>query len=149
MNQYLIRRVHPDDLPAILGIEQTSFHADAYSAADFCQYYCSDRELFLVGHTGHGLHGYIIGRTSGERAKITSLAVHPQYRRAQLGTQLVLSLFSSLQARAVEVVDLEVRPTNRGALAFWARHGFALAGRIPDYYADGADALRMRRYITL
>jgi ribosomal-protein-alanine N-acetyltransferase len=45
-------------------------------------------------------------------------------------------------------MTLEVATNNNGAQAFYQRLGYHAAGRIPGYYADGTDALVMRKLLN-
>jgi ribosomal-protein-alanine N-acetyltransferase len=52
---------------------------------------------------------------------------------------------AAARARGAAAMFLEVAAGNTPALALYAREGFAEVGRRRRYYADGADALVLRR----
>lgn len=86
-----------------------------------------------------GLAGYWL--IAGE-AHIITIAVHPYWQNLGLGQWLLLSIFEDALARGATVATLEVRPSNRAALALYHKFGFEQVGRRPRYYPDtGEDAL--------
>jgi ribosomal-protein-alanine N-acetyltransferase len=71
-----------------------------------------------------------------------NIAVVPERRREGIATQLMHTLFD--QAGEEARFTLEVRTSNRGAIAMYERFGFRPAGHRRRYYHDnGEDALIM------
>ncbi len=86
-----------------------------------------------------GLAGYWL--IAGEMHVIT-IAIDPGWKRAGLGQWLLFSLLTDAQSRGAEVATLEVRPSNRPAIALYQKFGFEPVGQRPRYYPDtGEDAL--------
>ncbi len=84
-----------------------------------------DRELFLLAWEGDALVGTLIGAWDGWRANMYRLAVHPDYRRRGIATELI---------RRVEELLLRLGATRVYALAlidspeagpFWSALGYA------------------------
>ena len=63
-----------------------------------------------------------------KRAVVDDFYVDPQYRRKGYGSAMVKWLFSHLDNRGIEQIDLNVRRDNPKALAFWQAQGFGIAG---------------------
>lgn len=81
-----------------------------------------------------------------DEAHITLLAVHPSVRRQGLGKLLMWALLQCSYQRGMKRATLEVRPSNRGAIALYEYFGFKPAGRRKGYYRDtGEDALILWR----
>jgi ribosomal-protein-alanine N-acetyltransferase len=77
-----------------------------------------------------------------EEAHITILAVHPDCQRQGLGQVLLWALLRSAWKRGLEWATLEVRVSNRTAIALYQKFGFSEVGRRRRYYQDtGEDAL--------
>ncbi|NJL40358.1 MAG: ribosomal protein S18-alanine N-acetyltransferase [Leptolyngbyaceae cyanobacterium SM1_4_3] len=77
-----------------------------------------------------------------EEAHITILAVHPDYQRQGLGQVLLWALLRSAGQRGLEWATLEVRASNRAAIALYQKFGFSEVGKRRRYYQDtGEDAL--------
>lgn len=78
-----------------------------------------------------------------DEGHITTIAVHPDYRRRGIGELLLLDLFEQSAQRGVVRLTLEVRVSNLPAQALYQKYGFVTAGRRLRYYANGEDALIM------
>lgn len=131
----MIRDCTPDDLPAVLDIEQRSF-AHPYTLFVFKKYL---RATFLVLEEQRIL-GYAIGVKMGCKGIIISLAVHPEHRRRGYGSRLVNVVTERLEA---SVLEIQVRRDNAGAQRFYAAVGFQKSHVVPHYYANGEDAVIM------
>ncbi len=81
---------------------------------------------------------------TGEEAHVTTIAVHPQWRRRGLGEWTLLQLIGVARAGGAEVVTLEVRVSNQAAIRLYEKLGFQTVGRRKGYYIDTReDALLM------
>jgi ribosomal-protein-alanine acetyltransferase len=129
-------------------IEQLSFGADAYPESLFRLYAADPQAVFLLAESEGARHtaiaGYIIVRFDRWGAEIVSLAVDPEFRRRGIGRALLRSAIRQTSRRSARSVRLMVRVDNTSAAKFYRDHGFRSIGRIPDYYEDGAAAIRMR-----
>jgi len=87
--------------------------------------------------------GFVLVRAIAGEAEILTLAVLPEARRQGLGQGLMAA------ARGAAAMLLEVATDNAPAQALYASLGFAKVGRRRRYYADGRDALVLRRELAL
>lgn len=79
-----------------------------------------------------------------EEAHITTIAVHPEWRRRGLGEWTLLHLIGVARAGGAERVTLEVRVSNEPAIQLYEKLGFQMVGRRRGYYIDTReDALLM------
>jgi ribosomal protein S18 acetylase RimI-like enzyme len=72
-------------------------------------------------------------------ADLDKVAVHPDARGSGVGRRVVEATLADAATHGVEVVTLEVRGNNHGAIALYERCGFTRAGLVPNAVADGAD----------
>ena len=72
---------------------------------------------------------------------LTAIAVHPLHRRLGLGKILLSSIFHKASAEGCRRATLEVKSSNREALALYQSCGFITAGCRRNYYKNGSDAL--------
>lgn len=80
----------------------------------------------------------------GGEAHISTIAVHPDYRRQGLGELLLLHMLDRAADEGSEFVTLEVRVSNRAAQRLYEKYGFQAVGRRQRYYTDDhEDALLM------
>jgi [ribosomal protein S18]-alanine N-acetyltransferase len=80
--------------------------------------------------------GILIGRAAADEFEILNLAVGKACRRRGIATQLVRFALEHVRAAGARRTYLEVRASNAGAIAFYARMGFLECGRRPNYYRD-------------
>jgi [ribosomal protein S18]-alanine N-acetyltransferase len=89
--------------------------------------------------------GMILARVAADEAEVLTLAVAPEARRQGIGTTLLETALRLARVRGARTAFLEVSDANTPARSLYKRAGFTLAGRRPRYYADGTDALVLRR----
>lgn len=79
-----------------------------------------------------------------DEAHITTIAMHPNYRRLGLGEFMLTSLIDIAYSIHAKWVTLEVRVTNASAQNLYRKYGFHEAGIRHRYYSDNnEDALIM------
>ncbi len=79
-----------------------------------------------------------------DEAHITTIAMHPDYRRRGLGEWLLVNLIDIAYAIGAKWVTLEVRVSNYTAQNLYRKYGFREAGLRHRYYSDNQeDALIM------
>jgi ribosomal-protein-alanine N-acetyltransferase len=79
-----------------------------------------------------------------DEAHITTIAMHPDYRRRGLGEFMLVSLIDIAYTIGAKWVTLEVRVSNYTAQNLYRKYGFREAGLRHRYYSDNQeDALIM------
>jgi len=81
-------------------------------------------ELFLVATLGDALVGSAMVGFDGHRGWVYSLAVLPSHQRGGIGAALVRRLEMALAERGCLKINLQVRTTNTGVLAFYEKLGY-------------------------
>jgi ribosomal protein S18 acetylase RimI-like enzyme len=114
----LWRLVFPDDPP----------HNDP--ATVIRQKLAVQRHLFLVALVDGALAGTALAGYDGHRGWVYKVAVHPQRRRAGVGTSLVRRAEEGLRALGCTKVNLQVRASNAGVVAFYQSLGYHVEDRI-------------------
>ena len=87
-------------------------------------------EWFLVAESGGRLVGAVMAGYDGHRGWINYLAVEPGRQRAGVGRQLMSEAERVLRAAGCPKINLQVRPENQAAIAFYERLGFVVEGAI-------------------
>ncbi len=86
--------------------------------------------------------GYLVYWVAAGEMHILNLAVHPHWRRRGVARLLLTAGLGRARGQGARTAWLEVRPSNRPALALYESLGFVPVGRRPGYYEDtGEDAL--------
>ena len=96
-----------------------------------------------VSERGNEIIGIVVGRKVLDEAEILNLAVKSGARRQGEGRTLVGRLMEELRRNGVSRVFLEVRESNRGAIAFYEKLGFRLVGERRDYYQDPPESAKV------
>ena len=89
-----------------------------------------ERDLLLVAAVGDAVVGTVMGGYDGHRGWVYSVAVRPGERRKGVGTALLRRLEEALVARGCLKVNLQVRASNAGVVAFYERLGYAVEQRV-------------------
>lgn len=98
-----------------------------------------DRRLLLVAESGDGrIEAFCLVTLVLNEASLLLIAVSSRVRGQGLGGLLLQALLDALERRRVHRCLLEVRETNRAALALYRRCGFVSDGRRRDYYPAAA-----------
>lgn len=141
----MIRTMKREDVPQIAELERRCF-SDPWSEASIASELENDLSLWLVEEADGVVRGYIGSQSVPPDCDIMNLAVAPDARRQRLGRLLLRSLLDALQARGIERVFLEVRPSNLPARALYDAFGFAQVGVRKQYYVNPTeDALILRK----
>jgi ribosomal-protein-alanine N-acetyltransferase len=133
-----------DDLDEVLEIERASF-LTPWSRGAFRYELTQNRVArSLVVRLGRELAGYLCLWEIGHEIHITNLAVRPALRRRGVARALLGHVLAGARRDGIELVFLEVRPTNLQAVSLYESFGFRVIGRRKGYYFDtGEDALVM------
>ena len=83
-----------------------------------------DPDLFLIAEWNGRMVGTIIGGYDGRRGMIYHLAVHPEFRRQSLASQLLAEVEKRLQARGCIKCYLLVFADNLDAARFYENRGW-------------------------
>lgn len=127
-----IRGMTHDDLAMVSDIERRSYEFP-WSHGVF-------RDCLLAGYRSSVLireervAGYGILSIAAGEAHILNLCVDPEFRSMGYGEKLLNTLLSQARAASVREVLLEVRPSNKTALALYRKKGFFQVANRPAYY---------------
>lgn len=139
-----IQTVRPDDLPAVLGLEQSGFPAgQRWSERSWLGEVLGEGRTTLLART-HVPVGAIALQTVGEVADLLRLVVDPRHRRLGIGAALVGAGLESVRYAGASSVLLEVAADNSPAIALYRGLGFDPLTRRADYYGPGRHAVIMR-----
>ena len=132
------------DIGAAHEIERLSF-STPWPAYAFEQELTANRlARYVVARSGSTVVGFGGVWLMVDEAHVTTIGVHPDWRRQGVGRRLLVALIDLAEELRASRVTLEVRAGNTGAQALYAELGFDVAGRRPNYYTDDhEDALVM------
>jgi ribosomal protein S18 acetylase RimI-like enzyme len=143
--QAKFRAASAADLGALIDLENRSFSSDRLSPESLRHLVSSPSAAVIVATVGRAHAGYavVLFRTGSRIARLYSLAVEPDYRG--LGRELLGAAELEAASRGSSSLRLEVREDNARAINLYQRSSYRRFGQKPDYYADGAKALRFEK----
>lgn len=133
------------DLKVVVEIEKSSFPRP-WSLNAFITQLTHDSSICLIAEADGRTVGYIIATQYVDVWHLLDLAIHQDYRRQYIATDLLETLFEICGRQPHRGYTLEVRKSNRGAIKMYESFGFICTGIRKGYYRDnGEDALIMWR----
>ncbi|TSC58499.1 MAG: ribosomal-protein-alanine acetyltransferase [Candidatus Peregrinibacteria bacterium Greene0416_19] len=132
------------DMPEVLQTEEASFES-AWTEEDFLRCLRQRNCIGMVAETREKVVGFMIYELHKGKLHILNFAVHPEFRRKEIGSQMVEKLRSKLSSHRRTKITLEVRETNLPAQLFFRETGFQGVRVMREYYEDsGEDAFLMQ-----
>ncbi len=148
MTEAEITPMLPGDLDAVDEIERHSFRTP-WPAKVFEEELSREWARVDVARAGGRVVGFVDYWLVHDEIHLLAIAIHPDARRRGIGGRLLDHLLALGRDRGFALITLEVRRSNRPAIALYERVGFAVVGVRPRYYAeDNEDALVMTLAFT-
>lgn len=166
-----IRAATGADVAAIVAIDHASF-TQPWSPRSFEKAVANTKTIALVAHPdtaarvqaasgdaaggeavndkaiGGEIVGFGVAYTVGDEGEVLTLAIAATARGCGLGRTLLQTLLQQCAARGARQMFLEVRAGNTNAQRLYERCGFAPVGLRRRYYADGEDAIVMKKVLA-
>ncbi len=140
MNKYKVVKMTKSDVDKVFHIEELVHPGHHWSKESFynelnnnlaCYYCVKDEESNILSYIGFWR---II-----DEAHITTLAVHPDYRRNQLAKILLIKTIDDCYKNMVKYITLEVRESNLPAISLYEKFLFESIGMRKNYYQDNGE----------
>lgn len=120
------------DLDTIIAIENRAYDfpwtigifRDCLRVGYCCWCYMIDGEIC----------GYGVMSVAAGESHILNLTVSPEHQRQGIGEKLLKHFMQLARRHNADIVMLEVRPSNTGAIALYRKLGFNELGVRPNYY---------------
>lgn len=146
--QVAVRPMTLDDLPAVMEIDRLSFALPWPERSFRFELTGNDASRLLVAEMLLGDQERIVGYLGYwllvDEMHISTLAVLPEMRGRGISERLLEAGLEQAWIQGAEMSTLEVRPSNKAAIALYRKYGFELVGRRRAYYQDNnEDALLM------
>lgn len=132
-----VRQMSESDVSAALSLLEESPEASMWSKESLVA--SASGGNAWAAEAGGCVAGILIGRIAADEFEVLNLAVGKAFRRRGIATQLVIAAFDCARTGGARHAYLEVRASNQGGIAFYARLGFGVCGRRPNYYRDPAE----------
>ncbi len=132
-------------LTQVLAIEREVFSGDPWTEEQFWSELAQDTRSYVVALDGADVVAFAGLFVLPPDADVQTVAVAPSHQGRGLARSMLEQLLSQAEVHGVTHTLLEVREDNESALRLYGRMGFEQISRRPGYYADGTDALILRR----
>ena len=129
-------------IDAVAAIEQATF-SDPWSSAMIRDELQNTMARWFVLEYAGEVAGYVAALNICGEVHITNVAVLPQYRRRGLARLLMERAVEYARAANAFCMTLEVRQSNRAAIALYEGLGFRATELRENYYEDGEAAYGM------
>ena len=114
--------------------------AAGWSAAAFAALLETPGTAAAIALHGSEPVGFVLTRAAADEAEIITIGTRPSAQRRGVARKLLEHHMTSLAARGVDRLFLEVASSNAAARALYAALGFSEAGRRKEYYQQAAGA---------
>ena len=152
--QFTIRAYRQEDFDTLWSIDQTCFAPGiAYTRYELGTYIRRPRSMTLIAESVGSpeaarptIFGFVVAETIRRgMGHIITIDVRAEARRHRVGSALLGAAEEKLRSAESRAVRLEAAVNNVSALSFYKRHGYDVVSVIPQYYANGVDALELEK----
>jgi ribosomal protein S18 acetylase RimI-like enzyme len=152
-----VRKGQLADLDRLVAIENAAFEGDRLTRRSLRAHLRKPTVTLLVAETNVGGFAQVVGyaliafRKGSKKARLYSIATDPEHRLGAargLGRVLLVACETDATERGAESLVLEVRADNARAIALYEKRGYAKFATLPDYYEDGAAAVRYEKRLS-
>ena len=126
------RRMTASDLEAVMAIENRVY-PHPWTRGNFADSLDAGYHCWIVECRG-AIVGYSVVMIAAGEAHLLNLSIAAEWQRRGLGAALLRFMIKLARDYAASRIYLEVRPSNSGGLALYARAGFAEIALRRDYY---------------
>lgn len=137
--EIVVRRMTMDDLDTVLQIDQLSFPQPWPESSYRFELTANQASILLVAEMDGRLVGYVGCWLLVDEVHISTLAVHPEFRKRGVARRLLISVLQQSVREGAELATLEVRVSNYAAIDLYESFGFEINGRRPHYYRDNQE----------
>ena len=124
------------DLPSVCAIENLSFPTPWHETIFRGEIHNLpiSYPYVMVHKAEKRVIGYVIYWKIKEEVHINNIAVHPDFRRIGIAKEVLRQILTKIEEEGAKFVTLEVRPSNKAALALYRKLGFSPLGLRENYY---------------
>lgn len=137
------------DLTNIIRLEKSLF-SDPWPESIFNDDIRSESSYPIVVQIDNAIIGYAILRIEGEDGHLTNIAVDKKYQRKSIAKKILSFILNLASENNLSQVLLEVRPSNKAAIALYESFGFIKLAIQKGYYQDPVeDCYIMKKAVSI
>ena len=130
----LLRRMREADIDAVMEIELRAYPFP-WTPGNFRDCLRAGYAMWVL-EDEVGLVGYAAASVQAGEAHLLNLCIDPKLQSRGQGRRLLRAMRQVAKGHGAERMFLEVRPSNKHAIALYHDEGFNEIGRRPRYYPD-------------
>lgn len=136
-----VTALHRDYLPQVLAIEKVNSQESnplegAWKGKDFKEVLAQPNHQGIVAWQGTKIVGFAIYCLSLDKIHIANMAVHPDYLRQGIGSQLLMKLKAKLRLKRRTSLEIDIRESNLHAQLFLRGRGFKAICVCRNWYEE-------------
>ena len=132
-----IRKMTKVDLPQVVETDNAAFHPLWHNSLDTLQLAFSQAMFATVAENSHGIFGYQLTTSHGQRAHLARLAVRPEAQGRGAGRALLSDLFKKVMKNGILRLSVNTQSDNETSLSLYKKMGFRPTGEeYPVYTFD-------------
>ena len=146
---FSLRPATEEDIDRIMSIEKNAY-PNPWTAEAFRLELTKPFSHFLVltdDQTDNVFAGYIVFWMLFDECHILNVVVHPDWRGLGLARKMIEKARSLSLAKDLKRLFLEVRKSNKAAVALYQKMGFFIDHIKKSFYEDGEDAYFMQLFL--
>ncbi len=133
---FRLRPARKKDLETIFFIERQSFPTPWSVTSFYYEHQKPYATLWVVENCYGKIVGYICFWMIEDEVHLVNIAVSPESRRQGVASFMLKTMIRYARHKKAKRIFLEVRETNRAAIALYQKLGFKIDGRRKGYYSD-------------
>lgn len=138
------------DLTAIMKINEVSM-PESYTPQFWTLHLNQFGDMFYVAKVDTEVVGYVLCREEVvnriRTGLIISVAVDSRYRGLGIGEELMKAAHYAMRARNIPMAGLQVRKSNRPAIAMYNKVGYTANLSVPQYYKNPVEDAWLMTYV--
>lgn len=127
-----------DDIDAVLDISALSFSIP-WSKNSYIKELTNPIAKYLVAKIDNEVIGFVGTWIVLDESHITNIAVHPNYRKQGIASQLIDALLNLCKSQGCVAYTLEVRSSNKAAKALYEGYNFKQEAIRKGYYENNKE----------
>jgi ribosomal protein S18 acetylase RimI-like enzyme len=143
-----VRPARARDFDAVWAIETESFGTDRFPRRNLRRLLSRRSAAFLIAGAPPLGYALVLFRRGAGVARLYSIATSKAARGRGVGAALVEAAAACAKSRGSDRLRLEVRVSNKAAIALYSKAGFSILKESPGYYEDGETALKMEKRLA-
>mgnify|MGYP002639436104 FL=1 len=142
-NNIVIRKMDMSDVPYVYKEELKIFGKSLGEETLYHEVLHNKLSKYFMAFVDNKRAGYVGSWLTVPNAEILNLFVSEDYRGNNIGKLLMGEVIRVCTEEKIELLTLEVRPSNKYAITMYEELGFVESHRRKNYYANNEDAILM------